>query len=146
MLAVAFFRNLNQGQRRSPSSTQLIDAFELAGAPGALPFQGNGTVLFDAPDPVACTLVAVERLETTSPWSDVAFVRSAEWLVAFMASLQVDPSTMRRTELSIFDESNSPDDRLPLSGKGCMVISGGPGFAMTENDRDGDSNATPTLE
>ena len=146
MLTVAFFRNLNQGQRNSPSSAQLIAAFGLVGVPDAVPFQNNGTVLFDAPDPVACTRAVVERLAATSPWSDVALVRNAEWLIAFMAGLRIDASTFRRTELSLFDESSSPSDKLPLTGKGCTVVSGGPGFAVTRNDRDRESNATPTLE
>ena len=146
MLSVAFFRNLNQGQRGSPSSVQLVEAFELAGAREVIPFQSNGTVLFDAADPDACARAVIDRLATASPWSDVAFVRSTEWLSAFVLEPATDASTFARAELSLFDESVSPVDSLPLVGKRCTVVSGGRGFAVTENDRDNESNATPTLE
>ena len=46
--SVAFFRNLNLGQRRSHSPTrpELLDALERAGAYDATNFQVNGTVIF----------------------------------------------------------------------------------------------------
>ena len=46
---VAFFRNLNLGQRRSHSPTrpELLDAFERAGATSAVNFQVNGTIVFE---------------------------------------------------------------------------------------------------
>ena len=146
MLSVAFFRNLNQGQKASPSSTQLLEAFVMAGAQDVTLFQSNGTVIFDAPDPDACTQAAVDRLAATSPWNDVAFARSAEWLIAFMAGLRSDDPAFARSELSLFEASVSPVDRLPLAGNRCTVVSGGPGFALTENELDKESNATPTLE
>ncbi len=47
---VAFFRNLNLGQRRSnsPTSGVLVEAFTTAGATWVANFQTNGTVVFDA--------------------------------------------------------------------------------------------------
>ncbi|MES1212573.1 MAG: DUF1697 domain-containing protein [Leifsonia sp.] len=146
MPSVAFLRNLNQGQRGSPSSAHLVEAFELAGAQGVATFQSNGTVLFDAPDPDVCAASAVDHLAVTSPWSDAAFVRSTEWLVALVAGVGSDETAFRRSELSLFDESLSPLGSLPIAGKRCTVVSGGPGFALTENERDNESNATPTLE
>ena len=146
MLSVAFFRNLNQGQRGSPSAAGVVEALELAGAQGVVPFQSNGTVLFDARDPDACARAAVDRLAASSPWSDVALVRSAEWLITFVSALRIDGSTFGRSELSLFAESVSPVNSLPLAGARCTVVSGGAGFAVTENEREGESNATPTLE
>ena len=146
MLSVAFFRNLNQGQRGDPTSTQLLEAFSQSGAKDVLPFQSNGTVLFDSPLPQECMNDAVARLVTSSPWNDVAFMRSAEWLVAYLTALALDQSAFTRAELSLFDESRSPIEHLPLAGKRCMVVSGGFGFALTENERAGESNATPSLE
>ena len=146
MLSVAFFRNLNQGQRGSPSSTQLLEAFVMAGALDVTPFQTNGSVIFNAPDPDSCTRTVVDRLVATSQWDDVAFARSAEWLSAFVVALGIDAPTFARAELSLFDESASPVGSLPLTGTRCVVVSGGQGFALTQNDRDNESNATPTLE
>ena len=80
----------------------------------------------------------------------MAFVRSTEWLLEFMlefmAELRSDEAVFGRSELSLFDESVSPADSLPLTGNRCTVVSGGPGFAVTENQRANESNATPTLE
>src|SRR4051812_17915980 len=141
MLSVAFFRNLNQGQRGSPSSSQLLEAFDLAGAPGATPFQGNGTVVFDALDPGACTLAVAAALAAVSSWSDTAFVRRANWLTAFMDDMRLDDAAVRRSELSLFDERVTLDGLLPIRGTRCVVISGRAGFAVTENERDNESNA-----
>jgi len=46
--SVAFFRNLNLGQRRShsPMRPELLDALERAGAQDPINFQVNGTVIF----------------------------------------------------------------------------------------------------
>ncbi|MGL4256325.1 MAG: hypothetical protein ACRCSL_08325 [Microbacterium sp.] len=43
---MAFFRNVNQGQRGHPSTADLLAAFTDAGFPDAVPFQSNGTVIF----------------------------------------------------------------------------------------------------
>jgi len=43
---VAFFRNVNLGQRNSPTRTQLESAFLEAGARSARSFQTNGTLVF----------------------------------------------------------------------------------------------------
>ena len=146
MLSVAFFRNLNQGQRGSPSTAQFVTAFVESGAVGATSFQSNGTMLLDAQNPTACTRSAVAWLTANSEWSDAAFVRSAGWLTGVLAAARIDATRAARTELSLFDESCSPAGILPLTGKRCTVVSGGPGFAITENERDDESNATPTLE
>lgn len=46
--SVAFFRNLNLGQRRNPTRVQLTDAFAALGATAVLSFRTNGTVVFAA--------------------------------------------------------------------------------------------------
>jgi uncharacterized protein (DUF1697 family) len=146
VLSVAFFRNLNQGQRNSPSTSQLIAAFEGIGARSVVPFQSNGTVVFDAPDPQECTNAAVERLAADSRWDDVAFVRDRDWLAALLATQPTGEPESGRTELSLFDPTCSLAGGLPLRGTRCTVVSYGPGFAITVNERDRESNATATLE
>jgi uncharacterized protein (DUF1697 family) len=145
-LAVAFFRNLNQGQRGSPSRAQFVEAFAESGAIRATPFQSNGTMLLDAQNPTASTQSAIAWLTARSGWSDAAFVRSVDWLTGVLAAVPIEASTATRIELSLFDESSSAVHLLPLTGTRCTVFSGGPGFAVTENERDNESNATPTLE
>ncbi|HWR85528.1 MAG TPA: hypothetical protein VN200_06005 [Rhodoglobus sp.] len=49
MLHVAFFRNVNQGQRGHPATAELVSAF---GDVEAVPFRSNGTLVFDAHDPL----------------------------------------------------------------------------------------------
>jgi uncharacterized protein (DUF1697 family) len=50
MRFVAFYRNVNLGQRLSPTRPQLEAAFAEAGAEDAVSFQTNGTVVFSASD------------------------------------------------------------------------------------------------
>lgn len=50
MRFVAFYRNVNLGQRLSPTRPQLEAAFAQAGGAEAVSFRTNGTVLFSAPD------------------------------------------------------------------------------------------------
>ncbi|MEO6942062.1 MAG: hypothetical protein ABI238_01115 [Terrimesophilobacter sp.] len=62
MRSVAFFRNLNQGQRGCPTSATLDGAFAAAGASGIDLFQSDGTVVFSAHDPVICVEVAAKAV------------------------------------------------------------------------------------
>ncbi|WP_374315875.1 hypothetical protein [Microbacterium sp.] len=48
---MAFFRNVNQGQRGHPFTADLLAAFTDAGFPDAVPFQSNGTVIFHSGAP-----------------------------------------------------------------------------------------------
>jgi uncharacterized protein (DUF1697 family) len=144
---VAFFRNLNQGQRNSPTGAALVEGFVRCGAIDVATFQGNGTVTFHATHPERCVADVIEILAAESPWRDVAFVRSLHWLAAIVNGVEthmdIDP---RCGELSFFDESASVGDRLPIEGKRCHVVSGGAGFVFTVNERPDESNATPTIE
>ena len=147
---VAFFRNLNQGQRGSPAAADLIDAFTRAGASRVVLFQANGTVLFEAMDAAATTASAAGALAAAGPWGDVAHVRSLPWIVALVARLTPLAGSgltdARRVELSFFDEGIDASTAVPITGRRCVVIDGGPGYAVTVNERVDESNATPTLE
>jgi uncharacterized protein (DUF1697 family) len=144
---VAFFRNLNQGQRNSPTGAALVDAFVRLGATNVAAFQTNGTVTFNSTHPEQCVVQTIEILAAGSPWKDVAFVRSLESLAAIVDGVEIDSDVdPRRGELSFFDESVSVVDRLPITGRRCQILSGGVGFAVAMNERADESNATPTLE
>ena len=136
MSQVAFFRNLNQGQRNSPSSAQLLEAF--AGAEPRL-VRGNGTVLFTGAPAVLA--VAVAYLVEHTGWDDVAFAREAGWLAGLLDRID-EPEG--RTELTLFDEGRQLV--LPVAGARCAVIRAGAGYAVTVNATEGISDATPTVE
>ncbi|MFM6849045.1 MAG: DUF1697 domain-containing protein [Terrabacter sp.] len=82
-MQVAFFRNLNLGQPRSPSRVELVAAFEAEGATDVLSHQSNGTLAFSAPagaDPVSLASSVANRLGPTCSYADVVLVRSLGWL------------------------------------------------------------------
>jgi uncharacterized protein (DUF1697 family) len=146
MPSVAFFRNLNQGQRTSPSSAALLAAFDDCGATGLAVYRSNGTVIFDADDPRRCAETVAGLLGARSPWSDVAFVRSADWIVGLANRLTArPPGALERTEVSFFDESISLNG-LPVTGVRSTIVAGGPGYAITINDLPKTSQATPSIE
>ncbi len=143
MTSVAFFRNLNQGQRGHVATAQLVDSFLSGGGREVRPVRGNGTVIFDADDPQACLASVLEQLHGVSAWGDVGFVRDAAWLAERAGEFPADVAPAL-VELSLFDgEFAHP---LPLTGKGCTVIRAGAGYVITVNDAMGTSQATPTLE
>lgn len=146
MLSVAFFRNLNQGQRGSPSSAVLERAFAKAGATEVALFQSNGTVVFTAEDPSSCVQNAATAVHAASEWQDAVFVRSVGWLVGLVRELDLDVPASANTELSLFDESVALAVNLPVPGRRCTIIRGGAGYAVCVNDRDRGSNGTPTIE
>ena len=84
---VAFFRNLNLGQRLAPSRSELELAFLEAGATSAASFQTNGTVVFNARSLKAgmkAVRLACEQFERTNGFTEPAFVRSWDYLVAMV--------------------------------------------------------------
>ncbi|MEO6114928.1 MAG: hypothetical protein ABIP33_00965 [Pseudolysinimonas sp.] len=146
MLSVAFFRNLNQGQRGSPSRDILLAAFVEAGATELSPYRSNGTVIFDAADPELCAENVATLLASRSPWNDTVFVRGGDWIVEFASELVARPPGLpARTEISFFDESFVVPG-LPLAGVRSTIVAGGPGYAVTVNDVPTEGHATPSLE
>ncbi len=87
---VAFFRNMNLGQRRShsPTSAELIGAFAGAGASTARNVQSNGTVVFDGPRPRALARDVVQRLGPVCGYTDAVMVRPRSWVLALAEELR----------------------------------------------------------
>ena len=110
--SVAFFRNLNLGQRRSRSPTrpELLEAFEQAGATSAVSFQTNGTVIFTAGrrSPQRLADRAVELLTPVCGYDDMVAVRSADWL----NELDLD-DVPAHAEVSFFDSPDPFPEPLP---------------------------------
>ncbi|MET0837291.1 MAG: DUF1697 domain-containing protein [Marmoricola sp.] len=144
--SVAFFRNLNLGQRRSHSPTrpELLEAFARAGATDASNFQVNGTIVFEAGSKDAQTLgdQAVRELTPVCGYDDAVIVRPADWVLA----LELD--TGPRAEVSFFDGPEPFPEHLPWEppGAGLTVIRADALHAVSLNDAERTSGATWALE
>ena len=145
--SVAFFRNLNLGQRRSRSPTrpELLEAFAQAGATSAVSFQTNGTVIFTpgrrSPQRLADRAVAL--LTPVCGYDDMVAVRPVDWL--FGLDLDDVPD---HAEVSFFDGADPFPEPLPWTsaGRGLVVIRADGLHAVSVNDPEGSSGATWVLE
>jgi len=146
---VAFLRNVNQGQRGHPSTSALLTAFADAGCPGAVPFQSNGTIVLDADDPQTATAEAVLALAARS-----GHEREGFWMpLADVARIVDDhagcPDAARR-ELTLHSGGTiDPADPVTIreaAHRRCEIVESGDGWLVAVNERDRESNSTPTVE
>lgn len=73
--AAVLFRNLNQGQKRMPTTDQVRSSLEAGGASWVLTFQTNGTAVIDTTgDPRAVVASALARLAEEAGYADLAVV------------------------------------------------------------------------
>jgi hypothetical protein len=143
--AVAFFRNLNLGQRRSRSPTrpELLHAFERAGATDALNFQVNGTIVFQTDqDAQALAEEAVRLLTPVCGYDDAVIVRPVPWI------LDLDLADIgANAEVSLFDGPDQFPEPLPwVAGTGVTVVRADHLHAVCANDVERTSGGTWTLE
>ncbi len=143
--SVAFFRNLNLGQRRSHSPTrpELLDAFERAGATSAINFQVNGTIIVEhAGDAQALADEAVRLLTPVCGYDDAVIARPARWVLG----LELD--TGPHAEVSFFDGPDPFPETLPwdVPGAGLTVVRADALHAVCLNDIERTSGATYALE
>lgn len=85
----AFFRNLNLGRPGSPSKTQLIAAFETAGATEVASVLSHGNVVFSAPGLRQARTIAgaaSAQLRIACGLDEPVFVRSQKSLAELVAS------------------------------------------------------------
>lgn len=143
MRSVAFFRNLNLGQRRSPSRDQLLTAMSDAGAVEAASFQVNGTVVFTADDPQGVADEAGRLLVPVSGWDDVVLVRPLAWL----ASLRLE-EVEGNAELTLFDGPDDFPEQLPWDApRGEVTVLDASGaHAVVLNHRERRSGGAPVVE
>lgn len=147
--SVAFFRNLNLGQRRSKSPTrpELLDAFQRAGSPGAVNFQVNGTIVFETEgDAQAVADEAVRLLTPVCGYADLAIARP----VPFILGLELEDLAghdPRLAEVSFFHGPDPFPEPLPWvsPGAGVTVVRADAGHALSL-DQDETKGATWTLE
>jgi hypothetical protein len=146
-LSVAFFRNLNLGQRRSHSPTrlQLLDAFERAGATTATSFQVNGTIVFETDqDPQALADEVVRLLTPVCGYDDIVCVRPVDRLREL--DLEDVPAN---AEVSFFDGPDPFPEPLPWDAPprgGLTVVQADGRHAISVNDLERTSGATWVLE
>ncbi|MDR7251057.1 hypothetical protein J2X46_000029 [Nocardioides sp. BE266] len=140
---VAFFRNLNLGQPRSPSRAQLVDAFEAEGATGVLSHQVNGTVAFvTAGDAQRLASAVAKRLTPVCAYDDVVLVRPLDWL----SSLGLD-ALPDGCELTLFDGSLPFPETVPWSpGPEVTVLAADGGHAIVQNHVERRSQGTRVIE
>lgn len=142
---VAFFRNLNLGQRGSPTTQQVLDAFAEAGATGVSSVRVNGTVVFSSSSPARTRDLVCSLLIGRSGWYDVAVVRSARWVRDLAEDLA---EVTGNAEASFYDCRHDFPEALPWRpavGR-LTVVRADRRHAISVNDEPRRSNATPALE
>jgi len=147
MRSVAFFRNLNLGQAKSPTKDQLVCSFTTVGAKNVRSFQVNGTVVFTASRPEETVARTLALLRPVCRYRDVALVRP-ETLILDLAEHLATEGLVDQAEVSFFDHvTDFPVDmpfRVPR--RRCEVREIGAGYAVTLNERPHEGNATRALE
>ncbi|MDO8148281.1 MULTISPECIES: DUF1697 domain-containing protein [unclassified Isoptericola] len=144
---VAFFRNLNQGQRSQPTTADLRAVFAEAGAAVAEPYRSNGTVVFAGDDPDAVVDDVLTALAVRTSYHDLVLVRPLAFLEQ-VVDRHAGPDA-HRCELTLFPGTTVIADDVLAHEAGrrrCAVVDRGPGWAVVQNDRDRQSNGTPALE
>jgi uncharacterized protein (DUF1697 family) len=142
---VAFFRNLNLGQRGSPTTQQVFDAFAEAGATGVGTVRVNGTVVFSSSSPARTRDLVCSLLARRSDWCDVAPVRTAGWVRRLAVELVLVEGN---AEVSFFDSRHDFPEALPwrpAAGR-LTVVRADRRHAISVNDEPRRSHATPVLE
>lgn len=120
MKYVALFRNLNLGQKGSPSSNELLEAFD--GPDSAANFQTNGTVVFESTDLESTKNIVKTRL-ANSGFLQSFSVLTFEEMAEFSAQApQVDPAeNVYHVMASFFEAPEEPTLTLPLRSKNNLV-------------------------
>jgi uncharacterized protein (DUF1697 family) len=142
---VALFRNLNLGQRGSPTKDQLLGAFDAAGATGVTSVRVNGTVVFASSSPARTRDRVCSWLSKHSDWSDVAPVRSARWVLDLADDLE---GVEGNAEVAFFDGRHDFPEALPwrpATGR-LTVVRADRRHAIVVDDEPRTSYATPVLE
>lgn len=148
MRCVAFLRNVNQGQSGHPSTDDLVSALADAGCPGAMPFQSNGTVVFECDDPDGVADDVVSALASRGH-DRACFVLPLE-VLSDIAEPFADAPDVDRTELtlhaSVSLDLDDPQVAATAAHRRCRIVAAGEGWTVSVNERPRESNATPVIE
>ncbi|MEU1849984.1 DUF1697 domain-containing protein [Streptomyces sp. NPDC019990] len=113
---VVFYRSMNLGHPGSPDRATLENALSAAGARGVKSFQTNGTVLFEADDPLSVVAEAAKALESAAGYTEPAMVRGLDLLVDVLGSAPFDgheDSRTYRKTFTFFDGGRPIELTLP---------------------------------
>ena len=149
MRCVAFLRNVNQGQRGHPSTADILAGFADAGCPDAVPFQSNGTVVFEADDPDEVIETVVAAIAARA-----GLDRNGFWLPLEELNRVVDAhgaaGDPRRFEFTVHGggiiDIGDPGVVEAAAYRRCEIVDSGSGWTLTRNQREGEGNATPVIE
>lgn len=149
MRCVAFLRNVNQGQRGHPSTADILAAFEDAGCRDAVPFQSNGTIVFEADDPAAVAETVVASIAARTGLERDAFWIGLDDLVEIADAHATAPDPHRHEFTLHGGGTIDPTDAEVIreaAYRRCEVVDSGRGWTIIRNERDGEGNATPVVE
>lgn len=146
---MAFMRNVNQGQRGHPSTSDILAGFADAGCADARTFQSNGTVVFESDEPARVVELAAEAIGVRS-----GVERDIRWIGVSELAAVVDAhgatSDAHRLEFTLHGggtiDGRSPDVVALTAEHRCSIVDTGPGWAVVRNHVDGEGHATPVLE
>ncbi|MFE7845694.1 DUF1697 domain-containing protein [Microbacterium sp. NPDC057407] len=149
MQSVVFFRNVNQGQRGHPAAVDLRGALADCGFAEATPFQSNGTVVVRgvvAPDALGDIESALAG--RTGLLREVFALPLAQAIEIVEA--HGDTPDASRRELTLYGgDALDPEDAATAreaAHRRCRLIASGVGWAVSVNERERESNATPVIE
>lgn len=148
---VALLRNVNVGQRGHPSTDDLLRAFAAAGAPDALSFQSNGTIVFTARAAEADVVAqdAVAALARAAGHVRDVFTASLRSLRPLVDEHGSALDAHRREVTLHGGPALAPESVALLDAERrahCTVLDSAPGRVLTLNLRDRQSNGTPLVE
>ncbi|SDG21815.1 DUF1697 domain-containing protein [Klenkia brasiliensis] len=146
MRHVAFVRNLNQGQRGHATTADLLAAFADAGCRHPHAFRSNGTVVLEG-DPRSA-LDAMDLLAARTGVAREVFVLPLDQVAAVVAEHGDAPDAARREFTLHAPVTIDLDERTrqQAARRRCRILQTGHGWAVTVNERDRESHATPVVE
>lgn len=142
-------RNVNQGQRGHPSTSDIVAGFADGGCPRVQTFQSNGTILFDSDEPASVVEQAMDAVAARSGHErQILWIPLSE-LAAIVDEYGATPEP-RRFELTLHSGAIiDPDDAEVISratDHRCSIVDAGEGWALVRNQVEGEGHATPVLE
>jgi len=152
MKYVAFFRNVNLGQKNCPNKTGFEAVFTGSGAEGAQSFLSNGTLVFAAPSDTAARRIlraARVNLAASCGIEEPAFLRRLEQMARLVADdpfAKADRRGVYRFCVSFFDSKTSPRGLPRMSNRGDVeVVRLTRGELLSVVRKLGSSPGSPTL-
>ncbi|MBK8048061.1 MAG: DUF1697 domain-containing protein [Anaerolineales bacterium] len=156
MKFVAFIRNINVGQTRFPSRSQLEQAFLASGARSAVSFQSNGTVVIELVNDANLEILrdhVSEYLRSRCNFSEAIFVRDLESIRSLVHQdpyAVVDCERYPHRYVSYYEFTDTVEGVFPLESpkQDCLVFAGTgqEAYSIARDIRGISGYPTPVLE